>query len=119
MIPPPRVPSKPPSTLVRSMPSARTRAASRAQNGGNGLDHAKDPVEPLVDVLADEGLIVAEMPGIEAEDICMEIRDGLLIFSAERGHRRYRKELSISPDLQLSSFSVSCRNGIAEIRYAS
>ena len=45
--------------------------------------------EPLVDVFEEENhvLIVAEMPGIEAEDVEVEIQDDILTLSAKRGTR--------------------------------
>ncbi|MGC4117107.1 MAG: Hsp20/alpha crystallin family protein [Myxococcales bacterium] len=76
--------------------------------------------EPLVDVFEedDRTLIVAEMPGIEAEDIQVDLSGRTLTLGAERGDRKYRKTLEVPEGLQRDRLSVSCRNGIVEISAA-
>ena len=74
--------------------------------------------EPLVDVFEEENhvLIVAEMPGIEAEDVEVEIQDDILTLSAKRGDKKYRKEILLPGSFQKDKLSVSCRHGIVEIK---
>jgi len=74
--------------------------------------------EPLVDVFEEEDhvLIVAEMPGIEAEDVEVEIQDDILTLSAKRGDKKYRKEILLPGSFQKDKLSVSCRHGIVEIK---
>jgi HSP20 family protein len=74
--------------------------------------------EPLVDVFEEEDhvLIVAEMPGIEAEDVEVEIQDDILTLSAKRGDKKYRKEVLLPGNFQKDKLSVSCRHGIVEIK---
>lgn len=76
--------------------------------------------EPLVDVF-DEGdrlLIVAEMPGVEPEDIHVGIVGRLLTITAERADRKYRKSIEVPQGTQRDRLSVSCNNGIVEIGVA-
>ena len=51
--------------------------------------------EPVVDVFeeADHVLVVAEMAGIGSGDVHVEVRDDVLIISAEKGDKKYRKEV--------------------------
>jgi HSP20 family protein len=76
--------------------------------------------EPLVDVF-DEGdrlLIVAEMPGIEPEDVRVDLSGRTLTLSAEHGEHQYRKPIEVPPGLRQDRLSVSCKNGIIEISAA-
>lgn len=74
--------------------------------------------EPLVDVFEEEGhtLIVAEMPGIEEGDLQLELRGDILTLAAERGEKKYRKELLLSQSFARERIKVSCNNGIVELR---
>lgn len=74
--------------------------------------------EPLVDVFEEEDhvLIVAEMPGIEGEDVQVEVQDDILTLSAKRGDKKYRKEILLPGSFQKDKLSVSCRHGIVEIK---
>lgn len=74
--------------------------------------------EPLVDVFEEEDhtLIVAEMPGIEEGDIQLDLRGDILTLTAERGEKKYRKEILLSQSFARESVKVSCNNGIAELR---
>ena len=74
--------------------------------------------EPLVDVFEekDHVLVVAEMPGIEAGDIQTDLRDDILVFTAQRGDKKYRKEVLLPGEFHKSGVSVSCTNGIVEIK---
>ncbi|OGA95890.1 MAG: heat-shock protein [Burkholderiales bacterium RIFCSPHIGHO2_12_FULL_61_11] len=74
--------------------------------------------EPMVDVFdeTDHLLIIAEVPGIMQEDVRLELKDDILIFSAEKGESKYRKELLLPASFSSDQMSFTCRNGILEIR---
>lgn len=74
--------------------------------------------EPLVDVFEEEDhvLIVAEMPGVEARDVQVEVRDDILTLSAQRGDKKYRKEILLPGSFKKEKLLVSCRHGIVEIK---
>jgi HSP20 family protein len=74
--------------------------------------------EPLVDVFAEEDhiLIVAEMPGIEEGDIQLEFGGDILTLAAERGEKKYRKEIALPQGFARERATVSCNNGIVEVR---
>jgi len=74
--------------------------------------------EPMVDVFEEEDhtLVVAEMPGISAEDVRLEVKDDLLTIYAEKGDKKYRKEVLLPKSYARGKMLVSCNNGILEIR---
>lgn len=75
--------------------------------------------EPLVDVFEEEDhvLVIAEMPGIEMEDIKVELRDDILSLSAQRGDKKYQKEILLpSASFHQGKVTVSCKHGIVEIK---
>lgn len=74
--------------------------------------------EPIIDVFEEEGytLILAEMPGISTEDIQIEVKDDLLTLYAEKGDKKYRKEILLPKSYKKEKMLVSCNNGIVEIK---
>jgi HSP20 family protein len=74
--------------------------------------------EPLVDVIEedDHALVLAEMPGITAEDVRIEVQDDVLTINAERGDKKYRKEILLPESYPREKMVVSCNNGILEIK---
>ncbi len=74
--------------------------------------------EPMVDVFdePDQLLIVAEVPGIMPEDVQLELHEDILILAAEKGDKKYRKEVLLPATFSSDKMSFSCRNGILEIR---
>ncbi|RYF54381.1 MAG: hypothetical protein EOO27_23860 [Comamonadaceae bacterium] len=72
-------------------------------NEATGESVVDEVREPLVDVFDEDQrvLIVAEMPGVEPNDVRVDLEEGTLTLSGERGELRYRKELAVlnaSPD---------------------
>jgi HSP20 family protein len=74
--------------------------------------------EPVVDVFEekDHVLVVAEMPGISAKDVHIEIDGDLLTLSAARGDKKYRKEVQLPESFSRDHAQVSCNNGVVEIQ---
>jgi HSP20 family protein len=74
--------------------------------------------EPLVDVFEEEGqvLVVAELPGVAEEDLRLELRDDILAIAAEKGEKKYRKEVLLPATFDPDKMSHSCRNGVLEVR---
>ncbi|WP_133512536.1 Hsp20/alpha crystallin family protein [Candidatus Thiosymbion oneisti] len=93
--------------------------------GGNIRPDAKtgetrvhETYEPVVDVFeeSDHTLVVAEMPGIGAADLHLDIRDDLLEIRAESDTRRYRKEILLPRSYRPEQLESKCNNGVLEIR---
>ena len=74
--------------------------------------------EPVVDVFEEDDhvLVVAEMPGVGKEDVHITVEDDLLTFSAERGDKKYRKEVLLPASCAKEKIEVACNNGVVEIK---
>lgn len=74
--------------------------------------------EPMVDVFDEDDhlLVIAELPGVDADDIRFEVEGDVLTLSASRGERKYRKELLLPAPAGTKGASPSYRNGVFEIR---
>ncbi|MDP2858827.1 MAG: archaeal heat shock protein Hsp20 [Bacillota bacterium] len=74
--------------------------------------------EPYTDVF-DEGAtlhILVELPGVESQDIKVEVRGDVLSLHAESAKRKYAKELLLPAKVDDTSLTSSYSNGILEIR---
>jgi HSP20 family molecular chaperone IbpA len=91
---------------------------SAADGQANSAPAEGEAIESAVDVFDEEerSVIVAEMPGIAAEDIRVELRGDTLVVYAERGRKKYRNRVQVQDGLRLASMSISCNNGIVVIR---
>ena len=76
--------------------------------------------EPMVDVFdePDQVLVVAEMPGIGEKDIRLELADDVLTISAERGEKKYRKEVLLPRAFSEEEMTYTCRNGVLEAKFS-
>jgi HSP20 family protein len=76
--------------------------------------------EPMVAVFEepDHVLVVAEMPGIAEEDVRLELEDDILTIVAERGDKKYRKEVLLPASFSTEQVSHTCRNGVLEVKLA-
>jgi HSP20 family protein len=74
--------------------------------------------EPVVDIFEEKDytMVVAEMPGISAKDVRLEVKDDLLTIYAEKGDKKYRKEVLLPQSYPRAKMKVSCNNGILEIK---
>lgn len=78
----------------------------------------QDVREPLVDVIeeADKILVVAEMPGVTAEDISLQLDENVMSLEARgKSGRKYRKEVMLPVAVKREKISISCNNGIVQI----
>ncbi|MGD0388441.1 MAG: Hsp20/alpha crystallin family protein, partial [Tepidisphaeraceae bacterium] len=74
--------------------------------------------EPAIDLIeeSDHTLVVAEMPGVGADDVKVEAHGDVLDLTAARGTKKYRKEILLSHPTDAKTVTVTINNGIAEIR---
>lgn len=75
-----------------------------------------DKREPLVDVLDEDKKIrvVAEIPGVEKEQIKLEIVDDALQITVG-GERKYYKEVELPTKVDAESVKAAYKNGILEV----
>jgi HSP20 family protein len=74
--------------------------------------------EPVVDVFEEENhtLVVAELPGISVEDVRIGVTDDLLSIYAEKGDKKYSKEVLLPRGYPREKMTISCNNGMLEIK---
>ena len=74
--------------------------------------------EPLIDVIeeADHILVLAEMPGVADEDIHLDLKGDVLVLHAEKGSKKYHKEVLLPRSFDDKTLERSCHNGILEIK---
>jgi HSP20 family protein len=74
--------------------------------------------EPVVDLFEEKDhlLIVAEMPGISAADVQLEVKEDVLTLTAAKGDKKYRKEVLLPGSYLKEKMSLTCNNGVLEIK---
>lgn len=86
--------------------------------GGEGQPslNLQDMREPLVDVIEEENAIkvLAELPGVNKEDISLFLSDNVLTINVDTSERRYHKELNLPGEVDESSVRSTYNNGILE-----
>ena len=73
--------------------------------------------EPLVDTIEEDSTIkvVAEVPGVERDDINLECAENTLIISVDTPARKYYKEVELPSQVDPESAKASYRNGVLEV----
>jgi HSP20 family protein len=86
----------------------------------SGRTEVQEVREPMVDVFEEDDhvLVVAELPGIGKEDVRIDVKDDVLTIIAERGDKKYRKEVLLPRSISRQQMQVSCNNGVLEIKCA-
>jgi len=74
--------------------------------------------EPITDVFDEkqEIRIYAEMPGVNKEDIKLDLKEDILDISAQTGDRIYHKEILLPAKVKTQTLSYAYNNGILEIK---
>ncbi len=86
--------------------------------GGEGQPplNLRDQREPLVDVIdEDENIkVVAELPGVNKQDIKLYVKERSLTIDVDTPERRYYKELDFPVEVDESSATSTYKNGVLE-----
>jgi HSP20 family protein len=84
----------------------------------SGRTVVRETREPLVDVFEEEDhiLVVAELPGVAAGDVQVEVEADLLTITAKHGDKKYRKEVLLPLSIPQKNLDWSCNNGVLEIK---
>lgn len=74
--------------------------------------------EPLVDVMEEDKdvVIVAELPGVEKDDIKLHAAEDYLTISVDTPESGYHKELTLPARVNPQSARASYKNGVLEVR---
>ncbi len=78
-----------------------------------------DRREPLVDVIEDDESIkvLAELPGVEKQDIRLQATTQGLTIQVDNVDRKYFKELTFPVDIDRSTAKSTYRNGVLEVTF--
>ena len=85
----------------------------------SGKPVVKSKREPLVEVVEekDQIIVIAEMPGVDRDDIELEATsDSLIISTKENANRDYYKNVKLSSAVNLDVAKARYTNGILEVR---
>ncbi len=75
-------------------------------------------LEPLVDVVEenDEIIVVAEVPGVEKDEIKVRIKGTTLTIHADNPQRPYHKVIELPTKVKKEEAKSAIRNGVLEVR---
>jgi len=75
-------------------------------------------LEPLVDILEEDGeiIVVAELPGVDKDDIKVRIKGQQLTIEVTDPNKPYHKELELPSRVEKDEATSSIRNGVLEVR---
>ncbi|MBI3953802.1 MAG: Hsp20/alpha crystallin family protein, partial [Chloroflexi bacterium] len=76
-------------------------------------------LEPPVDVFdePEQVTVVADVPGVNLDDLELRLEGDLLSLSTKPGARRlYRKEIRLEASVATETMKATCRNGVLEVR---
>lgn len=103
----------------------RTMAGGRPiiETFGNIRETPKGPVveeerEPVADVFdeKDQVMVVVELPGVDMDDIAVDVEGDILRISAQTEDRKYSKEILLPSKVDEEKMESSYKNGILEIK---
>jgi len=88
------------------------------RNEQTGETVVQEVSEPLVDVLDenDHVLVLAEMPGVGDEDVTLDLVGDILTLHAERGSKKYHKEIVLPREFKSDAMERNCHNGVLEVK---
>ncbi|ARM75101.1 archaeal heat shock protein Hsp20 [Acidianus manzaensis] len=73
--------------------------------------------EPLVDVIekGDEVRVIAEVPGVDKNNIKVKVDGNTLTITAQEGDKKYYKEVELPAKVDENSAKANYKNGVLEI----
>jgi len=82
-----------------------------------GVPRAGEEMEPLVDVVTGDKVVqvIAEVPGVEKEDIHLFGTEETLTISVDAEKRKYRKNVDLPVKVDPKSAKASYKNGVLEV----
>jgi HSP20 family protein len=74
--------------------------------------------EPLIDVIEEDGsvVIIAELPGVEKDDINLHAMEDHLTVSVNTHNQKYHKELTLPATVDPKSAWASYKNGVLKVK---
>jgi len=89
---------------------------TRARLGRPRID-IEEKREPLVDIMTtdDQVKVIAELPGVQKEDVKLHTTEGTLTISVDTSRRKYYKEIELPTTVDPKEAKASYKNGVLEI----
>ncbi len=87
----------------------------RKTSAGPSVEEEREPITDLFDE-KEEIIIIAELPGVGEKDIKLDLKGDILEISAQRGERKFHKEVLIPAEVKAETMSSSYKTGILEVR---
>jgi len=77
----------------------------------------KEEREPLVDVISTDGevKVIAELPGVEKEDIKLHGAENTLTLSVDTPQRKYFKDIELPAKVKIKEVKTTYKNGVLEV----
>jgi len=82
---------------------------------GPTVEEEREPITDLFDE-KEEIRVYAEMPGVNQEDVKLDLKGDILDISAQTGDRKYHKEILLPAKVKPETLTSSYKNGILEIK---
>ena len=102
-------------TAMGGKPIVETFGNIKKTPKGPTVEEEREPITDVFDE-KDHILVVAEIPGIEEGEIKLDVKDDILNISAEKGERKYKKEVLLPSKVETEPISSMYKNGILEIK---
>ncbi|MCW3981677.1 MAG: Hsp20/alpha crystallin family protein [Candidatus Bathyarchaeota archaeon] len=79
----------------------------------------KEELEPLTDVVStdDEVTVIAELPGVDKEEIKLHALERKLTISVDTRGRKYYKEVNLGEDIEPNEAKTSYENGVLKVTF--
>ena len=103
------------NTAGGGSPKVETFGNIKKTPEGPKVDEEREPITDIFNE-KDEIVVIAEMPGIEDDDIKIDLKEDILEISAVSKNRTYRKELLLPVKADKQFLRHKFTNGILEIR---
>lgn len=85
------------------------------ETGQTVVDEVREPIADVFEE-SDHVMVVLEMPGVGLEHVQLDVQGDVLTIAAERGTKRYRKELLLPHSFTREQITLTCNNGVFEVR---
>ena len=102
-------------TVVGGKPMVEPFGNVKKTPEGPKVEEEREPITDVFD--EDEEIrIYAEMPGVNREDIRLDVKEDILDISAQTADRKYHKEILLPSKVNAETMTSSYNNGILEIK---
>jgi HSP20 family protein len=101
-------------TAVGGKPVVESFGNIRKTPQGPTVEEEREPITDVFDE-KEEIRIYAEMPGVDEQDIKIDLKGDILEISTQRGERKYYKEVLLPMKAKAEALTSKYKNGVLEI----